>query len=147
MDPNTCLMDIMRGSACESAERVEALIDWLRNGGFAPKCYVPVDCRPLFGRIGKTVCITATLRGVERADGSALLFSWSELRKPEIKAYRVYLDSQGYASKRGQLAGLAGRYFGTGEKVWAIDNEETGDRMFLRAETLKSARAQYLRSY
>jgi hypothetical protein len=54
--------------------------------------------------------------------------------------YRVYLTSMGYASKRGQLPSLAGRYFGVGAKVWAVESAR-GSWIFVRADSAKLARA------
>ena len=146
MDPVTCLENILRGPACDSAQSVEDLISWLRSGGFAPKTLVPVDCRPLLaGHQGKEV--TATTQGIERR--GQLLFAWSRLRKPEIKVYRIYLNKHGYATKRGELPGVAGRYFGVSgtDEVFAIDNEETGDRLFMRATSADEAAAKFLASF
>lgn len=67
-------------------------------------------------------------------------FDWLEpkskrKRKPQRYAVeRVHLTRGGYDRH--------GRYWGTGERLYRVDDEETGKHKYVRAESAKSARAK-----
>ena len=61
---------------------------------------------------------------------------------PKLHAERVKLDRGGYVRK-GQA--YAGRYFGVGEKLWRVTDDDLLDE-FVRAATKKEAIAKVLHS-
>lgn len=82
MDPNTALQSILHGHMI--ADHVEALRDWLRGGGFAPRpTRMPVDCHVLFGTWHKDVDVIADGSGIGGVDLKRrhVFMPWSEVLK------------------------------------------------------------------
>jgi hypothetical protein len=88
MDPNTALHSILCGHLI--ADHVEALRDWMRDGGFAPRATcMPVDCHVAFSDWCKDTDVVADQNGIGGMDLKRrhMFMPWAEVLKLHDSEY------------------------------------------------------------